>query len=204
MTRYCIKCGKEISENAAFCKYCGAKQEEIKRKEHSKSNNINTKNTGRALVVIVLIIFLLGGLYIHWSSMAQSDMKTGYYQAVRIIASEEDVADDSIELPFSDGRRIILSDMQQRGLQSNLTFYLDENGTFYFSPTPLNVTAREGDDLITGNYQYDKESKVISFTTSDGYTIKASADNSQYFTINMNGTVYGFKGVGEDLIISIG
>ena len=130
-------------------------------------------------------------------------MKTGYYQAVRIIASEEDVADDSIELPFSDGRRIILSDMQQRGLESNLTFFLDENGTFYYSPTPINVTSREGDDLVTGTYIYDKESKVISFTTSDGYTITASADNSQYFTINMNGTTMGFKSVGEHPIITI-
>ncbi|MEM3716097.1 MAG: DUF4342 domain-containing protein [Candidatus Bathyarchaeia archaeon] len=36
---YCVKCGKEISEDANYCPYCGAQQKEVKRTVYEVSSD---------------------------------------------------------------------------------------------------------------------------------------------------------------------
>ncbi|MEM1606955.1 MAG: DUF4342 domain-containing protein [Candidatus Bathyarchaeia archaeon] len=36
---YCVKCGKEISEDANYCPYCGTQQKEVKRTVYEVSSD---------------------------------------------------------------------------------------------------------------------------------------------------------------------
>ena len=78
MQKYCTKCGKEISQNSKFCVSCGNGNNEV-----NKVKNNSTPNTGKVLVVL-LMLFLI--LTIVFSSLKNTgspvtrneEKKTGY------------------------------------------------------------------------------------------------------------------------------
>ncbi len=61
---YCKKCGKELEDGAAFCQYCGQKQdkENEKEKETGKKDSIKEKTTKETEEVSNKKLFLLGAV----------------------------------------------------------------------------------------------------------------------------------------------
>ena len=62
----CTKCGKELPDNALFCKYCGADLS-----VHAKSNKSAGKKKKWFVVFGVLVVLIAGGLGIYLHSNAQ-------------------------------------------------------------------------------------------------------------------------------------
>lgn len=73
---YCTKCGKNISDNAKFCNFCGAGNsaqemtEDKPAKEYKKYNKKKrfffswlTDNLGRIIIAVIIISVIIGGIY---------------------------------------------------------------------------------------------------------------------------------------------
>ncbi len=72
---YCPKCGKKVSEDDLFCKYCGSKiekNEEVKAEVIVENNNKSEENKNglRTASIVLGILALVGNLFIVFSFLS--------------------------------------------------------------------------------------------------------------------------------------
>lgn len=63
--KYCIKCGKEIADNAIFCQHCGEKQ--VENKTESQSAPVPSKPSDHTFAITLLMFAIVAvGCILFW------------------------------------------------------------------------------------------------------------------------------------------
>lgn len=87
---FCRYCGKEVPDTAEFCSYCGKKITVIQSKNKKNSSNKKTSSKMKPFLIIVLILFLIGGsgIFLYTKSI-ENKSKEAYNSAIILIDKGE-------------------------------------------------------------------------------------------------------------------
>ena len=87
---FCRYCGKELPDTAEFCPYCGKKITIIQSENKKNSSDKKTSSKMKSFLIIVLILFLIGGsgIFLHTKSI-ENKSKEAYNSAIVLIDKGE-------------------------------------------------------------------------------------------------------------------
>ena len=187
---YCLKCGKEIENGAAFCRYCGTPQEEVVPEKSVTAQDVNIKKKDDnlkttaiiaiAAVVLLLLIAVVGGIFILIRHSIGTNADDGNLPA----AADVSVDDDGYSSGGSDADAAA---GDNDGLRNITVRVVGANETGAVSSAEIGLSGKDTEiSAVT-----DENGQAVLEDLSDGeYTISCHADgyNGREIKVTVAGT----------------
>lgn len=182
MAKYCTHCGKQISDDALFCRYCGAKAGTggpAGPKPDHGGNNSNMKTIVMVAAIALVVALAAVGAFIHFGKDKQDTENVTETPAV----TEEPAAEQPAEAPESVEEPAAEPEQPVEDTESSPESEIDNNygfiiGESYVVQTNLRVRAGPGKEYRILNRNEltaeDYAKSVDSKTTTDALMEKGS------------------------------
>lgn len=216
----CSNCGKEISNNVKFCKYCGAEQNiqsNSRGKEREEYHVEPEKHSRkRAVIIILSVILFLGlagaGVYFMMDRLSLENLYTYQDPDTGLWGYIDDSGKQVIKPQFKDALGFTEGAAPVCDVDTNLWGYIDEGGEYIVKPEYTEAYRFEESRALvctsdgkwgyidnSGNYAVEPEySDAYKFT--DGLAAVCDEnglwgyidDSGEYFIEPQFGFTYGF------------
>lgn len=189
---YCIHCGKEIPDSAAFCVYCGKQQtasNSNKQDTHfmseagKESPRTNRKHGIIYWIIQIAVVFLLIGCVWYYFTGQDEPQSTGLFESIEQNADDNTIYVDEQVVPVSEYFSNPVNFMNQ---------YQGKRIAFDFTSMPESIDSEKVTfHVIADDYDnfflwcYSDSTTISSISTDNYYGIVGTVESNNEWSLSM-------------------